>query len=46
VEAFCFTPVIVLSLLRGWCVVYVGDAISVSISASVSISVSVSISSI
>jgi hypothetical protein len=26
VEVFCLTPVIVLSLLRGWCVVYVGDA--------------------
>jgi hypothetical protein len=26
VEAFCLTSVIVLSLLFGWCVVYVGDA--------------------
>jgi hypothetical protein len=25
VEAFCLTPVIVLSLLRGWCVACVGD---------------------
>jgi hypothetical protein len=26
VETYCLTPVIVLSLLYGWCVVYVGDA--------------------